>query len=153
MYLCHLIPCKVPFIGNIVPQHIPIEVANGTIIYSEGKGDVRKFWKSSETSTHLRPTVLRGVLYVPSASISLISLGELASKGSTLAVDSNSAFLYNKDGKFLLWGILSNMVYAIPQPKEIASSAISSANLLHQRLGHPAKQITLRIPNAVKGMT
>ena len=41
MCSCHLTPYKHLFIGKIIPARVPIEVANGSTIYSEGKGDVR----------------------------------------------------------------------------------------------------------------
>ena len=40
MCSCHLTLYKDVFIGNILPISVPIEVANGTTIYSAGKGDV-----------------------------------------------------------------------------------------------------------------
>lgn len=75
MCSCHLTSYKHLFIGKITPVRVPIEVANGSIIYSEGKGDVRIFWKQSQTSARICSTILLEVLYVPNASVNLLSLG------------------------------------------------------------------------------
>lgn len=99
-----------------------------------------------------RSTILRGVLYVPNASISLISLGVLVEKGVTWNCDSSALSLWSKDNVLLFRGILSNRVWMIPCPKEYARSSMTRADLLHNRLGHPGEQITKRIGKAVTGI-
>ncbi|KAI0993527.1 hypothetical protein K3495_g14657, partial [Podosphaera aphanis] len=152
MCSCHLTPFKDAFISNIIPIRVPIEVANGTIIYARGKGDVRIHWKKSTFSRHTRSTILRDVLYVPDASISLISLGMLSEKGQTFTCNSSDLMIYANDGKLLFRGNRQNKVWVIPEPKELASSSTSRADLLHERLGHPGRHITMRIPKAVNGI-
>ena len=127
----HLTPCKDMFIGEITPTTVPIEVANGNTIYSKGLGDVRIFWKNPQSSQKIRSTILRNVLYVPDASISLISLGVLVDKGSKLNCDSNGMSVYSNAGKLLFKGVRSNGVWTIPNPIEFANSIVSEANIPH----------------------
>lgn len=152
MCSCHLTPRKDAFVGKIMPTRVAIEVADGTTIYSEGKGDVRIFWKSSTSSHLLRSTILRGVLYVPDASISLISLGALVEKGVIWNCDSSALSIWSKDKCLLFRGILSNRVWMIPNHKEYAGSSMTKADLLHKRFGHPGEYITKRIKKAVTGV-
>ena len=104
MCSCYLTPYKNLFISRIVPTKIPIEVANGTTIYSKGSGDVRIQWKNP-TLQRLCFTTIHNVLYVPDASISLMSLGMLAKKGHEMKCDSSSMTISASDGQLILQGV------------------------------------------------
>ena len=55
---CHLTPFKDVFIGENLPSRVPIEVDNGTIVYSVGRADVRIYWKNSSAFKRTRSTIL-----------------------------------------------------------------------------------------------
>ena len=144
-------PLTDAFISQISSVKVPIQIADGTTIHSEGKGDVRIFWKRSEASKHLKSTILRDVLYVPKASVNLISLGTLSEKGSTLVCKGKDMLVYREE-KLLFRGTRSNRVWTIPDKSEFAHSSISNVDTLHEILGHPGRHITPRIPQAVSGV-
>ncbi|KAI1004074.1 hypothetical protein K3495_g4136 [Podosphaera aphanis] len=105
MCSCHLIPHKDAFIGELRPVRLPIDVPNGSIIYSEGRGDVRIYWNNNFSSQHPRSTILRDVLYVPKVSINLISVGALTDKRHTWNCSNTDMHIYTKYGRLLFRGI------------------------------------------------
>jgi Pol polyprotein, beta-barrel domain/GAG-pre-integrase domain/gag-polypeptide of LTR copia-type len=133
----HCSPCKEDFtnLTPIVPR--PIKGMNGSIANAIGVGDVTMITQSGQLLS------LRRVLYVPDATIRLISVGKLGDDSNYLSVFSkDQCRVYDQQKREILKGTRVNGgLYHVP----ITSSAQAYANLArapasletwHKRLGH-----------------
>jgi len=134
------------WIRNFVPHHIEIKVANGSSIFSQGRGSV--FFaptKDGKTQPYVEFT---DVLYVPDLRNNLFSVLHLSSyKGFTITIKGDTMD-FHKDGTtfFIAKTSTSNTAYlqgtTIPIPETANLSSATTLpmdlELWHRRLCHPS---------------
>ena len=73
-----------------------IKFADGRHIKSGGKGDISIIIKDGRKAT------ITGVLYVPSMTSNLISVGQLLAKGFNMKLENNQMKVYKNDGRLIM---------------------------------------------------
>lgn len=143
------------------PYVVPIRLANGTVVHSEGVGLVR-FKPAIDNSPIL---VFSRVLHVPQLSSSLFSVLYLTKhKGFIVVIDSDR-MSFTQDGKTLFTATISPTNAAhldgqvlLPPPVQAASAACTrpmDRSLWHSRFGHLYSDALERIisKDLVTGLT
>lgn len=126
---------------TFVPWRVPVKIANGQIIYSEGKGTVLFIPEGSSN----RPTVaITDVLFVPELGCNLLSPLHLTQhKGFSIAI-TKDLILFKRDTVTLLHvtvtdtnvGTLNGQVQVQVQQHAQSSQVVLDRSLLHRRLEH-----------------
>jgi hypothetical protein len=89
---------------------------------------------------------LTGVLCVPDIGCDLVSSPALTEKGAHVRLDSQCALIYGPDGRVVLTARKHMRKYIIQasvvEPDSAASAFVVSADIVHQRLGHPGQKVS-----------
>ncbi|KJZ78398.1 hypothetical protein HIM_02436 [Hirsutella minnesotensis 3608] len=159
----HITPREDQFISKLSPTKTSVEIADGSEVRSRGKGDVRIFYVSQKGRA--RSTIVRGVHYIPEATSSLLSVGELEDRGACIVVDSpGKTVTVTRNQEEVLFGHRHKKVWRLSQTRGHRSHTIQEKDgdngvalksilkmperLLHARLGHPGKHMEGKL-NAV----
>jgi hypothetical protein len=152
----HITPRKDQFISKLSPVKTCVEIADGSVVHSRGKGDVRIFYVSQKGRA--RSTIVRGVHYIPEAASSLLSVGELEDRGARIVVDSpGKKVTVIRNQEEVLFGHRHKKVWRLSQTRGHRAHIIQEKDgdngvalksilkmpqrLLHARLGHPGKHM------------
>ena len=128
------------FINFITVDPVPITAADKRVFQATGKGDI---YVNIPNRNHLNSRILlKDVLYAPSMGVTLVSISQIASAGSTVVFTGNFCRIYNK-GRTLIGEIkVKGGLYCIYYFKSGAKGYSAQANEvltvdeLHHRLGH-----------------
>jgi len=156
----HMTPEKERLL-NARPFRIPIQVANGVVVYSELVGDV--LLKPLLNRRARRHCLLTHVLYVPGLSHNLISTTYLSRVHGLSVLMKGCIISFERDGEVLFEADIDerNQAYV----REVDSSPISAGSafsasgtlpldldLLHRRLGHHSDTQRVLSKNLVTGV-
>ena len=115
-----------------------VVLADGKILQVNGKGTI-------EVPIQGRMTPIVDVLYVPKIGFNLLSIGQLTARGMTCEFVGELAIL-SRRGETVATATRKGMTYALtaqaPEGVVRMASKLSSAELWHQRLGHPGERKT-----------
>ena len=127
------------FINFVTIEPKPITAADKRNFYATGKGDMYLELPNGEGHSTIR---LRDVLYSPTMGVTLISVGQITSSGSSILFRGDSCRIYGPSKTLLAQipkrGGLYRNYTPRPQRAEHASKAkeLVTINELHRQLGH-----------------
>ena len=129
---------------NLVPHHIPIHLADGSVVYSEGIGSVQ--FAPVVNGQEIAPLEFTNVLYIPTLSSNLLSVLYLTMHRYFTIVIEMDTLHFIQDSKILFQAHVSpsNSAFLIGEtlPVQQLASLSSSAplpldlSLWHRRLCH-----------------
>jgi transposase InsO family protein len=149
----HMSPFQHRFtnLRSIPPR--PITAANNRVFYATGLGNLEIDVPNGSSSTRI---TLKDALYAPDMTLTVISIGKIASAGYSVSFEGQECKIKNKKGKTI--GRIpasTNGLYRVDHPIT-AAAAQEQIDILtvHQRLGHiSADSIRLLTrANAVTGL-
>ena len=152
----HMTHCR-EYLLNAKPYRIPIEVANGVVVYSELVGEV--LLVPLIKGRRGRSILLTFVLYVPGLSHNLISTTYLSRVHGLSIVMEGCNISFERGGKVLFEADIDerNRAYVREDDSYSVSALVASStlpldlDLLHRRLGHHSDTQRILSKNLVTG--
>lgn len=140
---------------SLEPTNITLEWGKASEIQVKEKGEIRVKFNSTNWTT-----TIKDCLYVPDLGVNLLSLGLLTNKGlsvefkgPTCSIKLEQEILFKGSRSSNVWMLDTTPIVPTKQHNAKAYTAINSAKLWHERLGHLGKNALAKLPDNSLGVT